>query len=103
MRTLADLAAQQGIELQTFLNRASHKEAGYPAPVSSPGAQALLFDGEQIDAYLTGRPVPPLRAEEDVQEHEAMTSWTAARPPPSSASSRTPGASTNVPRFSPST
>ncbi|MEV7659906.1 hypothetical protein AB0O39_37825 [Streptomyces anulatus] len=70
MRTLADLAAQQGIELQTLLNRAPHKSAGYPAPVSSPGARTLLFDGEQTDAYLTGRPVPPLRSEDDDQEHE---------------------------------
>ncbi|MFJ8763069.1 hypothetical protein [Streptomyces cyaneofuscatus] len=70
MRTLADLAKQQGIELQTFLNRALHKKAGYPAPISSPGARALLFDGGQIDAHLTGRPVPPLRSEDDDQEHE---------------------------------
>lgn len=70
VRTLADLAAQQGMELQTLLNRALHKEAGHPAPVSSPGARTQLFDGEQIDAYLTGRPVPPLRSEDDDQEHE---------------------------------
>ncbi|MGW6650600.1 hypothetical protein AMK23_34210 [Streptomyces sp. CB02130] len=70
VRTLADLATQQGIELQTLLNRALHKRAGHPAPVSSKGARALLFDGEQVDAYLTGRPVPPLRSEGDDQEHE---------------------------------
>ncbi|MFI2471537.1 DUF6292 family protein [Streptomyces globisporus] len=70
VRTLADLAAQQGVELQTFLNQAVHKRAGYPAPISSPGARALLFDGEQVDAYLTGRPAPLLRSEGDDQEHE---------------------------------
>lgn len=30
----------------------------------------LLFDGEQIDACLTGRSVSPLRCEDDVQDHE---------------------------------
>ncbi|MFE7141261.1 DUF6292 family protein [Streptomyces sp. NPDC057644] len=70
VRTLADLAAQQGIELQTLQNRAAHKSAGHPAPVSSPGSRALLFDGEQVDAYLSGRPVPPLRSEDDDQEHD---------------------------------
>ncbi|WP_306430822.1 DUF6292 family protein [Streptomyces sp. 2R] len=69
MRTLADLAAQQGMALQTLLNRAPHKRAGHPAPVSSKGARTLLFDGEQVDAYLTGRPVPPLRSKDDDQEH----------------------------------
>ncbi|MEU5971871.1 hypothetical protein [Streptomyces globisporus] len=71
VRTLADLAAQQGIGLQSYLNAAPHKKAGHPAPVSSPGARSLLYDAEQVDAYLTGRPVPPIRSEDDHQEHEA--------------------------------
>ncbi|MFH9216088.1 DUF6292 family protein [Streptomyces globisporus] len=70
MRTLADLAAQQGVGLQSYLNAAPHKRAGHPAPVSSEGARSLLYDGEQVDAYLTGRPVPPIRTEDDDQEHE---------------------------------
>ncbi|MEV7641380.1 hypothetical protein AB0O32_15700 [Streptomyces rubiginosohelvolus] len=70
MRTLADLAAQQGVGLQSYLNAAPHKKAGHPTPVSSEGARSLLYDGEQVDAYLTGRPVPPIRTEDDDQEHE---------------------------------
>ncbi|MFH8886770.1 DUF6292 family protein [Streptomyces californicus] len=70
VRTLADLAAQQGVGLQSYLNAAPHKKAGHPAPVSSEGARSLLYDGEQVDAYLTGRPVPPIRTEGDDQEHE---------------------------------
>ncbi|WLQ53919.1 DUF6292 family protein (plasmid) [Streptomyces poriferorum] len=70
MRTLADLAAQQGIRPQTFLNRAAHKQTGHPAPISSEGSRTLLFDGEQVDAYLAGRPVPPLRSEDDDQDHD---------------------------------
>ncbi|MFI7329677.1 hypothetical protein ACIBQ3_34190 [Streptomyces rubiginosohelvolus] len=70
VRTLADLAAQQGLELQSYLNAAPHKKAGHPAPVSSKGARSLLYDGEQVDAYLTGRPVPPVRSEDDDQEHD---------------------------------
>lgn len=70
VRTLADLAAQQGLELQSYLNAAPHKKAGHPAPVSSKGARSLLYDGEQVDAYLTGRPVPPIRSEDDDQDHD---------------------------------
>ncbi|MFJ8870602.1 hypothetical protein ACIRD6_33225 [Streptomyces sp. NPDC102473] len=70
VRTLADLAAQQGIRPQTFLNRAAHKRAGHPAPISSESARTLLFDGEQVDAYLTGAPVPSLRSEDDDQDHD---------------------------------
>ncbi|MEU0311662.1 DUF6292 family protein [Streptomyces cyaneofuscatus] len=70
VRTLADLADQRGLELQSFLNAARHKEAGHPAPISSPGARSLLYDGEQVDAYLTGRPVPPIRSEGDDQDHD---------------------------------
>ncbi|MFI9019502.1 DUF6292 family protein [Streptomyces griseus] len=70
VRTLTDLAAQQGIRLQTYLNTARHKAPGHPAPISSPGARTLLYDAEQTDAYLTGRPVPPLRTEDDDQDHD---------------------------------
>ncbi|MFJ7062639.1 DUF6292 family protein [Streptomyces microflavus] len=70
VRTLADLAAQQGIQLQSYLNTAPHKSAGFPQPISSPGARSLLYDGEQVDAYLTGRPIPPLRSEDDDQDHD---------------------------------
>ncbi|MEE1789423.1 DUF6292 family protein [Streptomyces sp. BE308] len=70
VRTLADLAVEQGIQLQSYLNAAHHKVAGFPAPVSSSGARTLLYDGDQVDAFLTGAPVPPLRSEGDVQEHD---------------------------------
>ncbi|GGZ29433.1 DUF6292 family protein [Streptomyces nitrosporeus] len=70
VRTLADLAAQQGVQLQSYLNAGHHKKAGHPAPISSKGARTLLYDADQVGAYLTGRPVPPLRSEDDDQDHD---------------------------------
>ncbi|MFI8008392.1 hypothetical protein [Streptomyces sp. NPDC086010] len=60
VRTIADLAAQQGIQVQSYHNAKPHLVPGFPAPVSSPGSRTRLYDGEQVDAYLTGKPVPPL-------------------------------------------
>ncbi|WP_331733772.1 DUF6292 family protein (plasmid) [Streptomyces sp. NBC_01220] len=66
VRTLADLAAQQGIGLQSYLNQGYHQAAGFPAPISSPRARTLLYDADEVDAYLAGKPALP----EDVdQEH----------------------------------
>ncbi|MFJ8982557.1 DUF6292 family protein [Streptomyces sp. NPDC102282] len=70
VRTLADLAAQQGIQLQSYLNAGHHKAAGFPPPVSSDGARTLLYDAEQVDAHLTGAPVPLLRSEDEDQDHD---------------------------------
>ncbi|MFJ2438836.1 DUF6292 family protein [Streptomyces anulatus] len=70
VRTLADLAAQQGVQPQTYLNAGHHKVAGHPKPISSPGARTLLYDGEQVDAYLAGKPVPPLPAPDDEQHQD---------------------------------
>lgn len=64
-RTLADLAAQQGVQPQSYLNAGPHKAPGFPAPVSSPQARVRLYDGDQVDAYLTGAPVPPLPTDDD--------------------------------------
>ncbi|MFF0509194.1 DUF6292 family protein [Streptomyces fimicarius] len=38
---------------------------GFPAPVSSEGSRTRLYDGEQVDAYLLGKPVPALSESED--------------------------------------
>ncbi|ORT54186.1 DUF6292 family protein [Streptomyces sp. CB03238] len=68
VRTLADLAQQQGVQLQTYLNAKRHAAEGFPAPISSKGARTKLYDAEQVDAYLAGAPVPPLPDENDDQD-----------------------------------
>lgn len=49
VRTLAFVAAQQGIALQTLLNSGQHQEEGLPAPLNT--GRTLLYDG-------AGRGVP---------------------------------------------
>ncbi|MEW2426313.1 hypothetical protein ACH4C6_35415 [Streptomyces sp. NPDC017943] len=63
VRTLADIAAQQGIAVQTLLNSGLMQAEGFPAPLGA--SRTRLYDGEQVDAYLAGRPVPPLPAVDD--------------------------------------
>ncbi|MFF7558264.1 hypothetical protein ACFZA9_35830 [Streptomyces olivaceus] len=58
VRTLADIAAQQGIAVQTLLNSAQHLAENFPAPLNA--GRTRLYDGEQIDAHLAGLPVPQL-------------------------------------------
>ncbi len=60
VRTLADIAAQQGIAVQTLLNSGRHQEQGFPAPLN--GGRTRLYDGEQVDAHLAGLPLPELPA-----------------------------------------
>jgi hypothetical protein len=54
VRTLADIAAQQGIAVPTLLSSARLQAPGFPAPLSA--GRTRLYDGEQVDAYLAGRP-----------------------------------------------
>lgn len=68
VRTLADLAAQQGIQHQSYLNQGYHQAEGFPDPISSPRARTRLYDAEQVDAHLTGKPRPPLPSEDDDQD-----------------------------------
>ncbi|MFF8035990.1 DUF6292 family protein [Streptomyces sp. NPDC016626] len=63
VRTLADIAAQQGIAVQTLINSGRLKAEGFPAPLSA--GRTRLYDGEQVDAYLAGRPVPALPTPDD--------------------------------------
>ncbi|MFH8365146.1 DUF6292 family protein [Streptomyces anulatus] len=65
VRTLADLAAQQGLRTERYLKLKPYETAGFPPPVSSPKARTRLYDGDQVDAYLLGKPVPPLPDQED--------------------------------------
>ncbi|MEV5856937.1 DUF6292 family protein [Streptomyces anulatus] len=65
VRTLADLAAQHGVGIDRYTRLKPYEAEGFPAPVSSEGARTRLYDGEQVDAYLLGKPVPPLPADED--------------------------------------
>ncbi|MFH8439329.1 DUF6292 family protein [Streptomyces sp. NPDC018007] len=65
VRTLADLAAQQGVGIDQYTRLKPYTAPGFPAPVSSQGARTQLYDGAQVDAYLQGKPVPPLPAGED--------------------------------------
>lgn len=60
VRTLADLAAQRGVGIDRYTRLKPYEAEGFPAPVSSAGARTRLYDGEQVDAYLLGKPVPPL-------------------------------------------
>ncbi|MFD9099416.1 hypothetical protein [Streptomyces collinus] len=66
VRTLADIAAQQGIAVQTLLNSGRHLAEGFPAPLN--GGRTRLYDGEQVDAYLADLPVPPLPATDDDED-----------------------------------
>ncbi|MCF3960492.1 DUF6292 family protein [Streptomyces fuscigenes] len=66
VRTLADIAAQQGIALQTLLNTRQHQADGFPAPLNA--GRTRLYDGEQIDAFLAGRLLPPLPARDDEED-----------------------------------
>lgn len=68
VRTLEDVARQQGVRLQSLLNSGRHLREGFPAPISSTGARTRLYDGEQIDAYLTSKPIPPLPTENNDQD-----------------------------------
>ncbi|MDT0432910.1 hypothetical protein [Streptomyces salyersiae] len=68
VRTLADLAEQQGMQPKSYLNAAPYAAAGFPVPISSKGARTRLYDAEQVDAYLQGKPVPPLPDEDDDQD-----------------------------------
>ncbi|MGA5208046.1 DUF6292 family protein [Streptomyces variegatus] len=63
VRTLADIAAQQGIAVPTLLSSGRLQAEGFPAPLSA--GRTRLYDGEQVDAYLAGRPVPALPTVDD--------------------------------------
>ncbi|MEU3323846.1 DUF6292 family protein [Streptomyces sp. NPDC006785] len=65
VRTLADLAAQRGVGIDRYTRLKPYEAAGFPAPVSSKESRTRLYDGEQVDAYLMGKPVPPLPEVED--------------------------------------
>ncbi|WP_404974924.1 DUF6292 family protein [[Kitasatospora] papulosa] len=65
VRTLADLAAQQGVGIDHYTRLKPYAAEGFPAPISSEGSRTRLYDGEQVDAYLLGRPVPPLPEKDD--------------------------------------
>ncbi|WP_461091825.1 DUF6292 family protein [Streptomyces incanus] len=66
VRTLADIAAQQGIAVQTLLNSGRHLAKGFPAPLNA--GRTRLYDGEQVDAHLAGRPVPALPTTDDDED-----------------------------------
>ncbi|MFF9870295.1 helix-turn-helix transcriptional regulator [Streptomyces sp. NPDC013953] len=65
---MADLAEQAGVALKTYRNKGLHKLPGHPPPVSSSTAKVLLWDGEQVDAFRQGAPVPPLPADDSPQD-----------------------------------
>ncbi|MFI5752425.1 hypothetical protein ACIBBE_42765 [Streptomyces sp. NPDC051644] len=75
VRTLTDLAKQEGRALGTYKNNKMHKRTGHPKPISSPKARVLLYDGEQIDAFRAGEPIPQLPDVENpddlLDQHEA--------------------------------
>ncbi|MCY1649462.1 hypothetical protein AB0K64_33020 [Streptomyces sp. NPDC053741] len=92
MRTLADLAAQQGVRTHSYLNAKHHLVDGFPAPIGSAGARVRLYDAEQVNAFLAGQPVPSLPIEDD---HQDLLDRREARR--RSASPRAPGTSTRPP------
>ncbi|MFI8008209.1 hypothetical protein [Streptomyces sp. NPDC086010] len=65
VRTLADLAAQQGVSPQRYAKLKPYAAPGFPAPVSAAGARTRLYDGEQIDAHLMGKPISELPDQDD--------------------------------------
>lgn len=68
VRTREDLARDRGMSFGTFRNRKLYAVPGHPAPVSSAGARVLLWDAEQTDAFLAGRPVPGLPSAGDDED-----------------------------------
>lgn len=74
-RTLADLAAAEGVAFSTYKKKQLHRRKKHPEPISSPTARVLLYDGAQVDAFRAGEPVPPLPARDDpddlLDQHEA--------------------------------
>ncbi|MFD4376842.1 hypothetical protein [Streptomyces sp. NPDC058486] len=60
VRTREMLARQMGIAMGTLRNKKPYSGPGFPASVSSAGARTLLWDGDQVDAFLAGDPVPAL-------------------------------------------
>ncbi|MFW3464397.1 hypothetical protein ACN24K_30465 [Streptomyces microflavus] len=65
VRTLVDLAAQQGVSSQRYRKLKPYEAAGFPERISSARARTRLYDGEQVDAYLLGKPVPSLPERDD--------------------------------------
>ncbi|MFZ4277919.1 DUF6292 family protein [Streptomyces arboris] len=65
VRTLADLAAQQGVGIDHYTRLKPYDAPGFPKPINSQGSRIRLYDGEQVDAYLLGKPVPPLPETDD--------------------------------------
>ncbi len=65
VRTLADLAAQQGVGIDHYTRLKPYDAPGFPEPINSQGSRIRLYDGEQVDAYLLGKPVPPLPETDD--------------------------------------
>ncbi|MEV6960681.1 hypothetical protein AB0M97_16070 [Streptomyces sp. NPDC051207] len=64
VRTLADLAAAAGKTPNRLSSQKMHKRPGHPEPISSPRARVQPWDGEQVDAYDAGLPIPPLPAQD---------------------------------------
>ncbi|WP_329345246.1 DUF6292 family protein [Streptomyces microflavus] len=65
VRTLADLAAQQGLSPQRYRKLKPYEAAGFPPRISSANARTRLYDADQVDAYLLGKPVPALPDHDD--------------------------------------
>ncbi|MFJ4873254.1 DUF6292 family protein [Streptomyces sp. NPDC088757] len=83
VRTLTDLAAQRGLSIRRYQELKPYKAQGFPAPVSSDGAKTLLFDGDQVDAYLAGGPVPALPGtdhDEDLLDRRECAALAGVRP-----------------------
>jgi hypothetical protein len=64
VRKLADLAEQRGVKVASYMTAKPYRAPGFPAPISSAGSRILLFDADQVDAYLAGEPVPAFPDEE---------------------------------------
>ncbi|MEV7084035.1 hypothetical protein AB0N88_36700 [Streptomyces sp. NPDC093516] len=71
VRTLSDIAAQQGIAVQTLLNSGCLYADGAPEPLNA--GRTRLYHSEQVDAYLASRPLPDLPttdADEDLLDRQ---------------------------------
>ncbi|MFW3470001.1 hypothetical protein [Streptomyces microflavus] len=93
VRTLADLAAQQGLSPQRYRKVKPYEAAGFPPRISSAKARTRLYDGDQVDAYLLGKPVPALPDHDD--DNDLLDRQEAAA---ELGVSPAPGTSTRAPR-----
>ncbi|MET4670487.1 hypothetical protein [Streptomyces sp. PvR018] len=93
VRTLGDLAAQQGVSSQRYRKLKPYEAAAFPERISSARARRRLYDGEQVDAYAWAS-----RSRSSRSGTTTTTSWTTRSVRPSLVSPPDPGTPTKTTR-----